>query len=180
MKSPQPFFFYINSLIPYYYCYLIPVILCLIVVSFDFQFHGIFTETINSTLSSKHKFINDFFAICSYSVMILIFFNYFRLNLDRAHKNQLRLNYRKLTTQQQSLFGFLGLAFLIFILFFFCISWLFISDTLPSKNSKGYFFSYITNFAHPYISVFAVSLQYLLIVFFTLYFVYALNMRKYS
>lgn len=179
MKNSHPFFFYINTIIPYYYFYFIPVIFCLIVVSFDFQFHGIFTTTVNSTISSKHKFINDFFAVCSFSVMLLVFFNYFRLKLDRSHKQQLKLNYRKLTAQQQSIFGFLGLVFFAFILFFFCISWFLISDTLPTQNSKGYFFTYLMYFAHPYNSVFASSFLYVLIVLFTLYFAYALNMRKY-
>lgn len=179
MKKNHPILVYLNTLLPYYYSYLIPVIFCLIVVSFDFQFHGIFPTTISSTLSSQHKFINDFFAICSYFIILLIFFNYLRIRLNSSQIRQLRLDYRKLTKQQQSLFGFLGLIFCIFILCFFCINWLLMSDTLPEKSTKGYYAAYLMHFSHPYISTFTASFQYLLIIFFSLYFVFILNIRKY-
>ena len=61
MRNSFPLLAYLNTPIRYYYFYLVPLGLALLVVSFDVHFQGMFPSTIASNLSSPHKFLNDFF-----------------------------------------------------------------------------------------------------------------------
>ena len=61
MRNSSPLLAYLNTSIPYYYFYLIPLGLALLMVSFDVHFQGIFQTTITSNLSSRHKFLNDMY-----------------------------------------------------------------------------------------------------------------------
>ena len=152
-------------------------------VSFDVHFQGILPSTIASNLSSPHKFLNDFFAICTFICIALIFINYFRVQLKRPQVQHIRQHYAKLNTQQRSMFSQLGLLFFIFMLLFFCLSWFLISDEIPytdSSTKKGTTMVYLKGFAHPYISAVVSSLHYALTVLFALMIPYILNVRKFK
>lgn len=183
MRNSSPLLAYLNTSIPYYYFYLIPLGLALLMVSFDVHFKGIFQTTITSNLSSRHKFLNDFFAICTFICIALIFINYFRLQLNRQQVQHIKQHYAKLNTQQRSMFSPLGLLFFIFMLLFFCLSWFLISDEIQytdSSTKKGATMVYLKSFAHPYISAVVNSLHYALTVLFALMIPYIFNVRKFT
>ena len=183
MQNSPPFIVYLNTPIRYYYFYLIPLVIALLIVSFDFHFQGVFPTSIASNLSSPHKFLNDFFAICTFICLALILINYFRVQLNRPQVQHIRQHYAKLNTQQRSMFNPLGLVFFIFMLLFFCLSWFLISDEIPYTNSgtkKGTTMIYLKGFAHPYISAIANSFHAAITVFFALMIPYILNVRKFK
>ncbi|ATZ64874.1 hypothetical protein [Acinetobacter bereziniae] len=176
------FLYYLDLTAPFYYFYLIPVAIALVVISFDFSFYGIFPTTITSTLSSQHKFLNDFFALCNFLVIGLIFVNYLRYPLRAPHVRQIREDYARLNQNQQSINGWLGIIFFCFILCIINLVWFLIDDeALPSYREwrRGDTLTYLRHFAHPYISTFAISFQYVIIVFLVLMFTNILNNRKY-
>ena len=110
-------------------------------VNFHINFHGIFPTSIASNLSSPHKVLNDFFGICTFICIVVIFINYFRVQLNRQQIQHIKQHYAKLNTQQRSMFNPLGLLFFIFMLLFFCLSWFLISDEIPytdSSTKKGH------------------------------------------
>ena len=96
MRNSSPLLAYLNTPIRYYYFYLIPLGLALLMVSFDVHFQGVFPSTIASNLSSPHKFLNDFFGICTFICIALIFINYFRVQLNRQQIQHIKLHYAKL------------------------------------------------------------------------------------
>ena len=63
---------YLDNIAPFYYFLIIPFVIALIVICFDFEFIGILSNTQQLQISSKHKFLNDFFCFmyldynCSY------------------------------------------------------------------------------------------------------------------
>lgn len=71
MRNSSPLLAYLNTPIRYYYFYLIPLGLALLIVSFDVHFQGILASTVSSNLSSPHKFLNDFFLFVLSSVLPL-------------------------------------------------------------------------------------------------------------
>lgn len=183
MRNSSPLLAYLNTPIRYYYFYLIPLGLTLLVVNFDINFQGIFPSTIASNLSSPHKLLNDFFAICTFICIVVIFINYFRVQLNRQQILSIKQHYVKLNTHQRSMFSPLGLVFFIFMLLFFCLSWFLISDEIPytdSSTKKGTTMVYLKGFAHPYISAVVSSLHYALTVLFALMIPYILNVRKFT
>ena len=93
MKKNSVFLYYLDITAPFYYFYLIPITIALVIVSFDFSFDGLFPTTITSSLSSRHKFLNDFFALCNFFVIGLIFVNYLRYPLRSPHIKQVRQHY---------------------------------------------------------------------------------------
>lgn len=173
MKKKSAFLYYLDITAPFYYFYLIPTVTALIMVSFDISFNGFFPNTITSSISSKHKFLNDYFAICSFSVVSLIVINYFRypstgIWVRRTH---------------QSMDSWIWIIFSFLILGLMNSIWFLINDEpLPSYKEwhKGDTFSYLTNFAHPYISTITFSLHYVSIIFITLNLVNIFNTRKYA
>ncbi|MCG2608285.1 hypothetical protein LZZ98_07005 [Acinetobacter sp. SM34] len=182
MKKNSVFLYYLDATAPFYYFYLVPLTIALLIVSFDFSFQGIFPTTIASTLSSQHKLLNDFFAICNFFVIGLILFNYFRLPLKPIHIQQIRQHHATLTTQQQSIYGWLGVLFFCFILVFINFTWFLIDDEMPTAEErwrKGDTVTYLRGFTHPYISAFAISFQYAITVFITLMLTNIFNTRKY-
>ena len=183
MRNSSPLLAYLNTPIRYYYFYLIPLGLALLMVSFDVHFQGVFPSTIASNLSSPHKFLNDFFGICTFICIVIIFINYFRVQLNRQQIQHIKQHYAKLNTQQCSMFSPLGLLFFIFMLLFFCLSWFLISDEIPytdSSTKKGATMVYLKGFAHPYISAVVNSLHYALTVLFALMIPYIFNVRKFT
>jgi len=183
MKKNSVVLYYLDVTVPFYYFYIVPVAIALIIISFDFSLYGLFPSISASSISSQHKFLNEFFALCNFFVMGLIFINYLRYPLSTAHVKQIRQHYAKLNKNQQSFNGWLGIIFLCFILGFINLSWFLIDDKpLPSNEEwrRGDFVTYLCNFADPYISTFAISLKYVLIVILALMLVNALNTRKYS
>lgn len=182
MKKNSAFLYYLDLTAPFYYFYLVPVAIALVIVSFDFSFDGLLPTTIASTLSSQHKFLNDFFALCSFFVIGLIFFNYFKYPLCATHVREIRQHYATLNKNQQSVNGWLGIVFFCFILGFINLTWFLIHDEpLPSYKEwrKGDTLIYLRSFAHPYISAFSLSFQYILIMSLALMFMNVLNNRKY-
>ena len=178
MRNSSPLLAYLNTPIRYYYFYLIPLGLALLMVSFDVHFQGVFPSTIPSNLSSLHKFLNDFFGICTFICIVVIFINYFRLQLNRQQVQHIKQHYAKLNTHQRSMFTPLGLVFFIFMLLFFCLSWFLISDEIQytdSSTKKGATMVYLKSFAHPYISAVVNSLHYALTVLFALIIPYIFN-----
>ncbi len=117
MRNSFPLLAYLNTPIRYYYFYLIPLGLALLVVSFDVHFQGVFPSTIASNLSSPHKFLNDFFGICTFICIVIIFINYFRVQLNRQQVQHIKQHYAKLNTQQRSMFNPLRL-----IVFYFYVA----------------------------------------------------------
>ena len=103
MRNSSSLLAYLNTPIRYYYFYLIPLGLALLMVSFDVHFQGVFPNTIASNLSSPHKFLNDFFAICTFICIVVIVINYFRVQLNRQQIQHIKLHYAKLNTQQRSM-----------------------------------------------------------------------------
>lgn len=183
MKKNSVFLYYLDITAPFYYFYLIPITIALVIVSFDFSFDGLFPTTITSSLSSRHKFLNDFFALCNFFVIGLIFVNYLRYPLRTPHIKQVRQHYATLNkNQQQSMSSWLGVVFFCCILSFLNLTWFLIDDEpLPPYQEwrKGDSFTYLVRFAHPYISAVAMSFKYLIIVFLALMFMNVLNNRKY-
>ena len=181
MQNSSPFIVYLNTPVRYYYYfYLVPLVIALLIVSFDFHFQGVFPSTITSNLSSPHKFLNDFFAICTFICIALILINYFRVQLNQPQVQHIKQHYAKLNAQQRSIFSPLGLVFFIFMLL---LSWFLISDEIPYTNSstqKGATMVYLKGFAHPYISAIANSLHAAITVFFALMIPYILNVRKFK
>lgn len=173
------FLIYLDNVVPYYYFYLIPLMIALIFVSFDFNFSGLLHTTMVTKLSNQHKFLNDFFAICTLITLILCFFNYLVITLNAIQRKNLRLYYSKFNPKYRVFFGILGIIFFLFILFFMCLSWFLLDDRMPDFSKKGAYFTYLRQFSQPYISAIIMSLQYLLCVFFALYFLFILNVRKY-
>lgn len=173
MKKETVLLFYLNNLTSFYYFYLIPTIIAFVIVSFDFSFNGLFPSTVASLISSKHKFLNDYFAICSFSVIALIFINYFRYPLTNRY---IRKTY-------PSMDSWVWVMFFCFMLGGMNSIWFFTIDKpLPSYKQwhKGDIFVYLSGFAHPYISTVVYSLQYTLIVMLALSLTNALNTRKYK
>ena len=113
MRNSSPLLAYLNIPIRYYYFYLIPIVIALLVVSLDFNFQGIFPSTIASNLSSPHKVLNDFFGICTFICIVVIFITYFRVQLNRQQIQHIKQNYAGLNTHQRSMFSPLGLVFFI-------------------------------------------------------------------
>ena len=73
MRNSFPLLAYLNTPIRYYYFYLIPLGLALLIVSFDVHFQGMFPSTIASNLSSPHKFLNDFLVyVLSYALPLFL------------------------------------------------------------------------------------------------------------
>ncbi|MEG2251357.1 MAG: hypothetical protein RSD09_07310 [Bacilli bacterium] len=183
MKKKLAFLYYLDVTAPFYYFYLVPITIALVIVSFDFSFHGLFPATIASSISSQHKFLNDYFAMCNFFVIGLIFINYLRHPLPATHVRQIRQHYATLNKNQQSINGWLGIVFFCFTLGLINLNWFFINDgPLPPYKEwrKGDTLTYLNSFAHPYISAIALSLQYVVIVFITLIFMKVLNNRKYK
>ncbi|CAB1213167.1 hypothetical protein [Acinetobacter bouvetii] len=181
MKKNSAFLYTLEVTAPFYYFYLVPVAIALVIVSFDFSFQGLFPTTIASSLSSQHKFLNDFFALCNFFVIGLILVNYFRYPLRPTHIRQIRQHYATLKPQQRAIFGGLSVVFFCFILGFINLTWFLIDDeALPSYKEwrKGDTVTYLRSFAHPYISAFAISFQYVLIVFLALMLINILNTQK--
>ena len=182
MKRNSVFLYYLELTAPVYYFYIVPVAIALIIVSFDFSFYGLFPTTITSTLSSQHKFLNDFFALCNFFVIGLVIINYFSYPLSTTHVRKIRQHYATLNKNQRSINGWLGIVFSCFILGFINLTWFLIDDeTLPPYKEwrKGDTLTYLRSFAHPYISAFAISFQYVIIVLLVLMFTNILNNRKY-
>ena len=156
------------------YCYLCKIFFN----NFIYFLVNALNRTITSNLSSRHKFLNDFFAICTFICIALIFINYFRLQLNRQQVQHIKQHYAKLNTHQRSMFTPLGLVFFIFMLLFFCLSWFLISDEIQytdSSTKKGATMVYLKSFAHPYISAVVNSLHYALTVLFALMIPYIFN-----
>ncbi len=182
MRKKSAYFYYLDVIAPLYYFYLVPLAIALVIVSFDFSFHGLFPSTIAASISSQHKFLNDYFAICSFFMIGLIFINYLRYPLPATQIRQIRQYYATLNKNQQSLNGWLGIVFFCFTLGLISLSWFLVNDEpLPTYKEwrRGDTWTYLTTFAHPYISTFAVSLHYLIIVIITLVFISILNNIKY-
>lgn len=182
MKKKSAFLYYLDVTAPFYYFYLVPTAIALVIVSFDFSFHGLFPNTISSSVSNKHKFLNDYFAIFNFCVIGLIIINYLRHPLPATYVRQIRQHYATLNKNQQSINGWLGILFVCFTLGLINLNWFFINDKpLPPYKewSKGDTLTYLNSFAHPYISAITFSLQYALIVFITLMFTSILDNRKY-
>ena len=90
MKKKSAFLNYLDVTAPFYYFYLVPTVIALVIVSFVFSFQGLFPTTIDSSISSQHKFLNDYFAICNFFVIGLIVINYLRHPLPTKYVKQIR------------------------------------------------------------------------------------------
>src|SRR5690606_21965444 len=66
---------YLDNIAPFYYFLIIPLVIALIVICFDFDFIGILSNSHRLPSSSKYKFLNDFFALCTWITIALIFFS---------------------------------------------------------------------------------------------------------
>ncbi|MEQ1137416.1 hypothetical protein [Acinetobacter seifertii] len=182
MRKKSAFLYYLDVTAPFYYFFLVPTAIALFIVSFDFPFQGLFPTTIDSSISSQHKFLNDYFAICNFFLIGLIVINYLRHPLPAKYVRQIRQHYATLNKNQQSINGWLGIVFFCFTLGMMNLTWFIINDEplQPYKEwRKGDILTYLKIFAHPYISAIAFCLQYVLIVFITLMFMNVLNNRKY-
>lgn len=182
MRKKSAFLYYLDVTAPFYYFFLVPTAIALFIVSFDFPFQGLFPTTIDSSISSQHKFLNDYFAICNFFLIGLIVINYLRHPLPAKYVRRIRQHYATLNKNQQSINGWLGIVFFCFTLGLMNLTWFIINDEplQPYKEwRKGDILTYLKIFAHPYISAIAFCLQYVLIVFITLMFMNVLNNRKY-
>jgi hypothetical protein len=132
------FLIYLDNIVPYYYFYLIPLMIALIFMSFDFNFYGLLHTTMVTKLSNQHKFLNDFFAICTLITLILCFFNYLVITLNAIQRKNLRLYYSKFNPKYRVFFGILGIIFFLFILFFMCLSWFYLMIVCQTFQKKAH------------------------------------------
>ncbi|MEJ2898472.1 hypothetical protein [Acinetobacter sp. NS-4] len=177
-KKPSLIFDSLSNIAPYSYFFIAPLIIAFILISFEFSFYGILSTTQASTISTAHKILNDFFALCTWITSLIIAYSYFFIGLDAAAKQQLKQHIRALPPKQQSMYKPLGIIFFIFIVLFLNLNWFFISNDLPARNSKGYLMAYLLYHAPKYLSLIFSFLQYSFIIFLTLMLFNALEGRK--
>ncbi len=118
MRNSSPLLAYLNTPIRYYYFYLIPLGLALLMVSFDVHFKGMFPSTITSNLSSRHKFLNDFSFYMYFPHMYCHYFYSIIFQLNRQHTPNIKQHYACKITEYTTTFNVynrLGLVFFSFL-----------------------------------------------------------------
>ncbi|WP_180078330.1 hypothetical protein [Acinetobacter sp. YH12208] len=171
---------YLDNIAPFYYFLIIPFVIALTIICFDFEFRGIFPNTQQLQISSKHKFLNDFFAMCTWITIALIFFSRKFIGLKPEIQLQVQNDVIKQIRTRDGLAMYSATMTFFFIFFIICISltWFPSDPTLPETGSKGYVLNKALYFAKPGLILFIQYFKYTLSLLFILYFVHILDARK--
>ncbi|WP_349929920.1 hypothetical protein ABJ384_15645 (plasmid) [Acinetobacter sp. A1-4-2] len=171
---------YLDNIAPFYYFLIIPFVIALIVICFDFEFIGILSNTQQLQISSKHKFLNDFFALCTWITIALIFFSrkFFGLkpNIQLQVKNDVIKQIR--TRDGLAMYSTTMICFFIFFIICISLTWFPSDPMLPERGSKGYVLKKALYSAKPGLILFIQYFKYALSLLFILILVHILDARK--
>ncbi|WP_180157470.1 hypothetical protein [Acinetobacter sp. YH12045] len=171
---------YLDNIAPFYYFVIFPFVVALMVICFDFEFSGIFSNTQQLQVSSKHRFLNDFFALCTWITIFLIFFSrkFFGLKPDIQLQVQNAVIKQIRTRDGLAMYSATMLCFFIFFIICISLTW-FPSDPMqPEIGTKGYAFKKALYSAKPVFILFIQYFKYALSLLFTLVLVHILDARK--